>query len=105
MKIDKCKKLVCNLHHKKKYVIHIKSLKQALNHGLKLESIHRIIEFNQKAWLKPYINMNTELRKLTKDDFEKDLFKLMNNAVFGKTMENIRYYRDIKLVTTDKKKK
>ena len=104
MKIDKCKKLVCNLQNKKKYVVHIKSLKQALNHGLKLKKVHRIIEFNQKAWLKPYIDMNTELRKLVKDDFEKDLFKLMNNAVFGKTMENIRKHRDIKLVTTDKKR-
>ena len=103
MKIDKCKKLVCNLRDKKKYVVHIKSLKQALNHGLKLKKIHRIIEFNEKAWLKPYINMNTELRKLAKDDFEKDLFKLMNHAVFGKTMENIRKHREIKLVTTDKK--
>ena len=105
IKIDKCKKLVCNLHNKKKCVVHIKSLKQALNHGLKLERVHRIIEFNQKAWLKPYIDTNTELRKLAKDDFENDLFKLMNNAVFGKTMENIRKHRDIKLVTTDKKKK
>ena len=105
MKIDKCKKLVCNLHDKKKYVVHIKSLKQSLNHGLKLKRVHRIIEFNQKAWLKPYIDVNTELRKLAKDDFETDLFKLMNNAVFGKTMENIRKHRNIKLVTTDKKKK
>ena len=104
MKIDKCKKLVCNLHNKKKYVVHIKTLKQALNHELKFQKVHRIIEFNQKAWLKPYIDMNTELRKLAKDDFEKDLFKLMNNAVFGKTMENIRKHRDIKLVTTDKKR-
>ena len=104
MKIDKCKKLVCNLHNKKRYIVHIKSLKQALNHGLKLKSIHTIIEFNQKAWLKSYININMELRKLAKDDFEKDLFKLMNNAVFGKTMENIRKHRNIKLVTTDKKR-
>ena len=104
MKIDKCKKLVCSLQNKKKNVVHIKSLKQALNHGLKLKKIHRIIEFNKKAWLKPYIDMNTELRKLAKDDFEKDLFKLMNNAVFGKTMENIRKHRDIKLVATDKKR-
>ena len=104
MKIDKCKKLVYNLHNKKKYVVHIKSLKQALNHGLKLKRVHRVIQFSQKAWLKPYINMNTELRKLAKDDFEKDLFKLMNNAVFGKAMGNIRKHRDIKLVTTVKKR-
>ena len=104
IKIDKCKKLVCNLHNKKKYVVHIKSLKQALNHELKLKRVHRIIEFSQKAWPKSYIDMNTELRKLAKDDFEKDLFKLMNNAVFGKTMEIIRKHRDIKLVTIDKKR-
>ena len=101
IKINKCKNLVCDLHNKK----NIKSLKQELNHGLELKRVHRIIEFNQKAWLKLYIDMNTELRKLAKYDFEKDLFKLMNNAVFGKAMENIRKHRDIKLVTTDKKKK
>ena len=105
MEINKCTKLVCNLYHKKKCVVHINSLKPALNHELKLEKFHRIIEFNQKAWLKPYIDMNTELRKLVRNDFEKDLFKLMNNSVFGKTMENIRKHRDIKLVTTEKKKK
>ena len=103
MEIGKCTKLVCNLHNKKKYVVHIRSLKQALNHGLKLKTVHRIIEFNQKAWLKPYIDMNIELRKIAKNNFEKDFFTLMNNSVYGKTMENVRKHRDIKLVTTDKK--
>ena len=104
MEVNKCKKVVCNLFNKKKYAVHINVLKQALNHGLKLKKIHRVIEFNQEAWLKPYIDMNTELRKAAKNDLEKDLFKLMNNSVLGKTMKNIRKHRDIKLVTTDKKR-
>ena len=104
MEVNNCKKLVRNVFNKKKYVAHINALKQALNHGLKLKKIHRVIEFNQKEWLKPYIDINTELRKVAKNDFEYDLFKLMNNSVFGKTMESIRKHRDIKLVTTDKKK-
>ena len=104
MEINKCKKLICNLSNKKKYIIHVNSLKQVLNHGLKLKTIHRVIEYNKKEWLKPYIDMNTELTKAANNDFEKDFFKLMNNSVFRKTMENIRKHRDIKLVTTDKKR-
>ena len=82
MKINKCSKLVCNLYDKNNYPVHIRSLKRALDHGLILKNVHRVIQFNQEAWLKEYIGMNTELRKQTKNDFEKDFFKLMNNSVF-----------------------
>ena len=100
MVINNTKKLVCNLQDKKNYVVHINVLKQALDHGLKLRKVHRVIEFDQEDWLKKYTNFNTELRKNALNDFEKDFFKLMNNGVFGKTMENVRKHRDIKLVKT-----
>ena len=104
MKINECCKLVCTVQDKENYVIHISALKQALNHGLKLTKAHRAIEFRQEAWLKPYMNMNAELRMQAKNDFKKDFFKLMNNSVFGKTVENVRNRRDIKLVTTNKQR-
>ena len=104
MKINKCSKLARNLYDKNNYVVHIGSLKQALNQGLILKKVHGVIQFNQEPRLKEYIDMNTELGKQAKNDFEKDFFKLMNSSVFGKTMENVRKHRDIKLVTKDKRR-
>ena len=90
MKIEKVEKLAATLHDKTEYVIHIRNINQALNHRLVFKKIQKVIKFNQNAWLKPYIDMNTDLRKKAKNDFEKILFKLTNNAVFGKTMEKVR---------------
>ena len=87
----------------KKLCCSYKIIKASINHGLVLKKLHRLTQFNQEAWFKPYIDMNTELRKQAKNDFEKDIFTLINNAVFGKTMENVRRHRDIKLVTTNKR--
>ena len=103
MEINGVEKLVPNLRDKKNYVIHIQALNQALQHGLRLDRIHRAIEFDQSPWLKTYIDFNTQLRMAATNDFEKDFFKLMNKLVFGKTMENIRKHRNIKLVTTEEK--
>ena len=99
MKINGVEKLVPNLYYKHKYVIHIKALKQAIEHGLVLEKIHRAIEFRQSAWMREYIDFNRRLRTAAKNDSEKDFYKLMNSSVFGKTIENIRKHRNIKLVT------
>ena len=98
MKVNGVEKLISNLYNKRKYIVHIKALKQAIDHGLLLKKIHRCIRFRQSPWMKEYIDFNTRLRTAARNDFEKDFYKLMNNSVFGKTMENIRRHRNIKLV-------
>ena len=102
--VNKVNKLLCGLNDKNNYSIYICALKQALNHGLILKKVHAVIIFTQDAWLKAYIDMNTKLRMKAANDFEKDIYKLCNNSVYGKTMENIRKHRDIHLVTTSKKR-
>ena len=102
---NRVEKLIPNLRNKTKYVIHYKNLIQCLKAGLKLKKIHRGIKFIESEWMKPYIEMNTNLRTQAKNNFEKDFYKLMNNAVFGKTMENIRNRVNVKLVNTEERLK
>ena len=103
LKIEGVEKLIPNLGDKKKNVVHHESLKLYESLGLKIKKIHRGIKFREKSWLEPYIMMNTKLRKNSKNDFEKDFFKLMNSSVFGKSMENIRNRVDIMLLNDRRK--
>ena len=103
-KIKKVEKHVTNLHDKTEYVIHRRNLKQGLNKGLGFKKVYRVINSNQNAWLKPYIDMNSKLRQKAENNFEKDFFKLMNTSVFGKAMENMRIHGNIKLVATERRR-
>ena len=103
LKINKVEKLVSTFLPKTNYVLHYKNLKQYLEEGMILKKVHRGIKFYQSPWMEPYIRKNTELRKKANNTFEKDFFKLMNNSVFGKTIENIRKRQNVKLIDDRKK--
>lgn len=98
IKKNKTEKLLLTLYDKERYVVHYGMLKLAIRHGLIVKKVHQILRFKQSCWLKPYIELNIELRKLAKNDFEKEFFKLFINVIFGKTIENLRLRVDIKLV-------
>jgi hypothetical protein len=99
----KTKKLVPHLMDHNNYCIHYRNLKYLVGLGVQIKQVHNIVSFKQKQWLKPYIELNTEMRKKAKNEFEKDFFKLMNNSVFGKTMENIKNRVQIYATTSEKK--
>ena len=86
----KAKKLICCWTDKKKYLVHYRMLKLYVRHGMVVDNTHKIISFKQSKWLEKYINFNTQKRNKAKNDFEKNFYKLLNDAFYGKTMENVR---------------
>ena len=102
MNNPKEEKLIPNLMDKTRYIMHLRNLKQCLDLGMKLKKVHRGIRFREEAWMTTYIQFNTEMRKGATNSFDKDLFKLLNNAVFGKSMENVFNYLTVKLVADAK---
>jgi len=105
LKLPDYKKLLLTLQVKNNYIVHYKNLQFYLKQGMKLKRVHRVLEFEQECWMEAYIRMNTEFKKNAKNNFERDFYKLMNNSVFGKTMENLRNRVDIKIVRSDEKEK
>jgi hypothetical protein len=103
LEINKCVKLAPNLNDKKNYIVHISNLQYYLSKGMILRNIHRVVKYNQSTWLKDYIDKNSLLRKKAKNDFEKDYYKLLNNAFYGKTMENVRDRINVQLCLNKEK--
>ena len=101
LKSPDSEKLLLTLEDRSNYVVHYRNLQFYLKQGMKLKRVHRVLEFEQERWVEPYIRRNTEFRKNAKSDFEKNFYKLMNNSVFGKTMENLRNRVDIKIVRSN----
>lgn len=98
----KNKKLLATLTNKNKYVAHYLVFQQAIRMGVKITKVHRALQFSQSRWMSKFINCNADLRAQSTDEFSRAFFKLMNNSVFGKTMESVRNRVDIRIVTSDK---
>ena len=100
-----CKKLICDWTDKKNCLVHYRMLKFFVKHGMIVEKVLEVISFKQRSWLKPYIDFNTKKRNKVDNDFEKDFYKLLNNAFYGKTMENVRNRIKVEFIKKDEEEK